>query len=295
MAWLPAFKYIKGLMAPAGLFMQPNGEPYEGSYHELYNGKTFTGDIPSKDSVRIYKDDSEPHLPDYKYENSLVSEPVYPSPEDYEKGFFMRYYIKDHRDSKLFEVEKQTYIKKIEEKFLSGTDLKWILDKPIKDIFNQGYLYKGAITRNKENTKKASIILNGLDLFITEYDKFVDIQSDVKGYKFEELPRMEKVRIIRKISNLQSKPKVTPKPRFKKKLKKNMKGFHIMPDGTRMRDSDMPNYSNTPTTSSNTTTSSGGGGGGGGGGNQYFDSNDGSPDGSSMGNSNSSNNTLNNY
>ena len=106
---------------------------------------------------------------------------------------------------------------------------------------------------------------------------------------------MEKVRIIRKISNLQSKPKVTPKPRFKKKLKKNMKGFHIMPDGTRMRDSDMPNYSNTPTTSSNTTTSSGGGGGGGGGSNQYFDSNDGSPYGSSMGNSNSSNNTLNNY
>ena len=218
--WLPAFKYIKGLLAQRGSFVMPDGEPYEGSYHKLYNGKTFTGDIPNKDAIRIYADDSEPHLPEASYEDLLVSEPVHPTPEDYDKGFFMRYFIKDHRNAKIVEVKHNTYGKKIEEKFLSGIDLKWIIDKPIKDIFNQGYLFKGTITRNKENTLKASLILKGLDGFIQEYDKFADIQSDVEGFKFEELPRTEKIRIIRKISNIQNKTKVKSVPRFKNKFKK---------------------------------------------------------------------------
>ena len=210
--WLPAFKYIKGLLAQRGQFLLPSGQPYEGSYHELYNGRTFTKDIPSVDSIEIFADDSEPHLPEPTYEQKIVSEPVYPTPEDYEKGFFLRYFVKDKRNGKIIEAKSTTYKEKTKEKFLLGVDLKWILEKPVKDIFNQGYLYKGAITRNKENTKKQDLVMKGLYDFIIEYDKFVNIESDVEGYKFEELPRVEKMRIIEKVSSIQNKPKVKPKP-----------------------------------------------------------------------------------
>lgn len=244
--WLPAFKYIKGLLAQRGQFMLPNGQPYEGSYHKLYNGETYTGDVPSPDSIRIYEDDSEPHLPVPTYEDKLVAEQVHPDPEDYDRGFFMRYFIKDTRNGKIIEVKKDTSKKKLKEKYLKGTTIKWILEKPVKDIFNQGFLYKGAASRNKENTLKASLELKGIELYITEYDKFVNIESDVEGYNFEELSREERVRIIRKISSIQKTPTKKVKPRFKKKPKR-------IPDAARDRQP-----------SQNLPRRSGGGGGGGG-------------------------------
>lgn len=219
--WLPAFKYVKGLLAQRGQFTLPNGKPYEGPYHKLYTGETFTGDVPSVDSKRIFEDDSEPHLSEPTYEEMLVSEPVFPNVEDYDKGFFLRYFIKDNRNGKIIEVKKDTWSKKLVEKYLSGVTVKWILDKPVKDIFSQGYLYKGAESRNKENTLKASLEMKGLAEYITEYDKFANIQSDVEGYKFEELPKPEKIRIIRQISNIQKSPP-PPKPRFEERPKKQL-------------------------------------------------------------------------
>lgn len=217
--FLPAFKYLKGKFASRGQFLLPNGQPYEGAYHQLYNGETYTGSVPSKDAIRIFKDDSEPHLPLPEYADKLVSEPVYPQPEDYDKGYFLRYFIKDTRNGKIIEVKKETSRKKLEQKYLKGITVKWILEKPVRDIFNQGYLYKGAATRNKENTQKANLELKGLDLFVTEFDKYVNIESDVEGYKFEDLSREEKLKIIKRTSNIQkNKPELKLKSRFGKLL-----------------------------------------------------------------------------
>ena len=188
----------------------------------------------------------------------------------------IRYFLKNNTSGKIIEVSSNNFTKFNNKPYYKGSELKWILDKPAKDIFNQGYVFNGAITRNKANTKQVSFILKGLDILITEYDKFVNIESDVEGFKFEELPKKEKIRIIKQQRpNLQRKPKVKPKP-FK-------------------RPTVVPILNETPEPQTTQTATSSGGGGGGGGGNQYFDSNDGSPDGGSMGNSNSSNNTLNNY
>jgi len=249
--FLPAFKYLKGKFASRGEFLLPNGQPYEGAYHQLYNGETYTGSVPGKDAIRIVKDDSEPHIPLPEYADKLVSEPVYPEPEDYDKGYFLRYFIKDTRNGKIIEVKKETSRKKLEQKYLKGITVKWILEKPVRDIFNQGYLYKGASTRNKENTQKANLELKGLDLFVTEFDKYVDIESDVEGYKFEDLSREEKLRIIKRTSNIQ-----------KKKPKKKIKRFgKIKPIKRSVR----PEPRTTAPVLSTPPSRTGGGGGGGGG------------------------------
>lgn len=248
--WIPAFKVLKGLIAQAGQFLLPSGAPYTGPYHKYYNGKTYTGSTPSKDAVEIFADDSEPHLPLPEYEDLLVSEQTGPEPEDYDRGYFYRYFVKDNRNGKIIEVKKETQTKKLKEQYLSGVELKWIITKPVKDIFNQGYLFKGSATRNKENVMKANLDMKGLDNYITEFDTFANIESDVEGFKFEELPKPEKIRIIRKISNLQKLPLVKPKPRFKKPtpIKKSVRPFPVRTQPTPPRP----------------TTSSGGGGGGGG-------------------------------
>lgn len=206
--WLPAFKYVKGLLAQKGQFMLPNGKPYEGLYHKLYNGQTFTGTAPNVDAIEIFADDSEPHLPEAEYRDKLVSEEVFPNPEDYDKGYFLRYFIRDTRNGKIIEVKKETSKRKLKEKYLKGVTIKWILEKPVKDIFNQGYLYKGAATRNKENVMKASLELKGIDLFITKFDQFANIKSDVEGYPFKDLSKEEKIRIIKRQSSLRVPPKL---------------------------------------------------------------------------------------
>ena len=275
--WLPIFKYLLKFAKPGMFAFKSTGQEYEGAYVETNTGKLYAGNSPTDTKEELVATDSDAIRDRGITPPVFESDTVYPSPADYERGYMIRYFLKNNTSGKIIEVSSNNFTKFNNKPYYKGSELKWILDKPAKDIFNQGYVFNGAITRNKANTKQVSFIVKGLDIFITEYDQFVNIESDVEGFKFEELPKKEKIRIIKQQRpNLQRKPKVKPKP-FK-------------------RPTVVPILNETPEPqTTQTTTSSGGGGGGGGGGNQYFDSNDGSPDGGSMGNSNSSNNTLNNY
>lgn len=218
--WLPVFKYLTKFAKP-GLFKLKTGQSYEGAYVETSTGKFYAGDKPGDESLELIYDDSEISPSISENEPEFVSEAIYPEPTDYERGFMYRYFLKKGTSDKIIEVGEQLYNKSVDKMYLKGASVKWILDKPVKDIFNQGYLFKGAATRNKENVLKASVELKGLDIFITEYDKFVNIESDVEGYKFEELPPKEQVRIIRSLpSTAQKKPIKPAKPKFKPLIKK---------------------------------------------------------------------------
>lgn len=214
--WLPVFKYLVKF-AKAGMFKFKTGQSYEGAYVETSTGKLYAGEKPGDETLELIYDDSEIAPGISVDEPEFVSEAVYPEPSDYERGFMMRYFLRKDTSDKIVEVTKQTYNTSISKLYFKGTIVKWILEKPVKDIFNQGYLFKGAATRNKENTLKGSLELKGLDTFITEYDKFVNVESDIEGYKFEELPPKEQIRIIKQLpSTLQTEPKKPAKPKFKK-------------------------------------------------------------------------------
>lgn len=218
--WLPVFKYLLKF-AKAGMFKFKTGQSYEGAYVETSTGKFYAGEKPGDESLELIYDDSEISPAISEETEEFVGISIYPEPSDYKRGFMMRYFLKKDTSDKIIEVTKNRYDRSITKLFFKGTSIKWILEKPVKDIFNQGYLYKGAATRNKENTQKGNLELKGLVTFITEYDKFVNIESDVEGYKFEELPPKEQIRIIRnKPSTLQKHPKKLRKPKFKRTLKK---------------------------------------------------------------------------
>jgi hypothetical protein len=233
--WLPVFKYLVKF-AKAGMFMFKTGQSYEGAYVETSTGKFYAGNKPGDESLELIYDDSEMSPAISEETQEFSGDSIYPEPSDYKKGFMMRYFLKKNTSDKIIEVTKIRYDKSISKLYFKGTSIKWILEKPVKDIFNQGYLFKGAATRNKENTTKGNLELKGLSSLITEFDKFVNIESDLEGYKFEELPPKEQIRIIRnKPSTLQKSPKKLVKPKFKRTLKKQKVKRELPPVPPRRR------------------------------------------------------------
>ena len=220
--WLPPFKIIKGLFAVSGQFTLDNGSDYVGPYHSTVDNGNFTGSEPSKDSKKLNPTleriaASDPFVDTHNDLKKARVELVYPVPENYKRGFFIRYFVNDTRNGDIVEVNEKSYKRYAKELYIKGATVKWILEKPLKDIFMSGFLYKGAATRNIENVNEASFKIPNLKEYITDYGQFVEIESDVEGFKFEELPRKEQQRLIRKVRpNFQEAPLKKVAPRFGK-------------------------------------------------------------------------------
>ena len=304
--WLPAFKVLKGLFALLGQFtVSATGAPYEGPYYETPQGKTFAGTGPTDSAEEIEKVPDHEHDEEFIGEGStFTAESTFPTPQNYKTGYFKRYFIHDTRNGNVTEVLKKNYDIAKDLLYIKNGEVNWVLEKPVKDIFNQGYNFKGAASRNRESILKLSLQVPNVDEYITDYGKFADIESDVEGYKFEELPPKEQVRIIKKQApTVQQYPIRKAKPRFKPnkpvptKTKNNLytsggrfkikgsnqeyKGFyHVHPTKGAMEGavhSNQPHRKLVPylLTAENTTTSNSTYSGGGyntGGNNQEFDS-----------------------
>ena len=218
--WVPKMKYIAGLFALKGIFKLPDGSDYTGPYHQDETGDFKTGDYPTEDSVTIIEDPNELTEEQRAEEEFFSSFNILPTPKDYKRGFILRYFLKDTITNKIIEVNESFYESKSNVLYIQRLTIKWIIDKPLKDIFNQGYVYKGTISRNKESVMKGTLIMRGIDSYITNFSKFADIESDIEGYTFEELSEIEQIRIIKaQPSNLQRKPlkKVKSRLPYKKK------------------------------------------------------------------------------
>lgn len=224
--WLPAFKILKGLFALKGKFtLAENGAEYEGPYFTTSQGESFTGSHPSPSSQKIIALPDHEHEEDFPGEgNAFSNESPYPRPEDYKTGYFKRHFVLDTRNGVINEVLKSNYTIAENLLYMKTGTVDWVIEKPVKDIFNQGYLFKGAATRNRESILKLSLSLPKIDEYITDYGKFADIESDVEGYRFEELPRKEQERIIKKEApTVQQYPIRKIKPRFKDKKVRKLK------------------------------------------------------------------------
>ena len=239
--WTPPFHIIKGLFALLGQFTKPDGSSYEGPIHESIDGNTYTGEAPSEDSIPLTPElelaaENDRFL-EYEGEVSEIeADLVYPTPEDYKREYFLRYFLLDTRNNLVREVDLQAYERYTKELFIKGTEVKWVLEKPVKDIFSSGYLYKGAATRNRENILKASLTIPPVTEYITDYGQFADIESDIEGYKFLELPRKEQKRIIKSVrSNLQEVPLIKSKGRFKARNSKETNKENLYTPGGRYK------------------------------------------------------------
>lgn len=201
--WVPKMKFLSGLFARLGLFTLPNGGSYEGPYHQNELGQFMTGDSPSPDSQVLIENPEEltdDQIQELEFFSSIEN---LPTPEDYKTGFMNRYFLKNTITGKIIEVDENFYNQdsRSKELYIQKLIIKWVISKPVKDVFNQGYVFEGAATRNQKAVMKANLEMKGIINYIVNYSQFADIESDVEGYKFEELPPAVQVRIIKQSSS----------------------------------------------------------------------------------------------
>lgn len=167
--WRPKIKISKPKYTFGGEYKTSDGKEYTGRYFEDYQGKVFNGANPNNSTGELIstKVTQEPKKP-------LGFELNPPTEEDYTRGSFTRFFLKDTRTGKIAEVKRNTYLReRVFNTYMQGTNLRWRLKGPIEDKDFNGRILKGARNSNKETIEVADKELPGLILYLTEYTQYI--------------------------------------------------------------------------------------------------------------------------
>jgi hypothetical protein len=113
-----------------------NGLFYIGSYYKLYNGKYYTGKFPGdgKNEELIYVINTLPPS-----SPSLITSPIppmFPTPEDYKRGVFTRYFKKKRNELLYEELTKDQYDNNVNTTLYIKFQLQWQLTGDRDATFN---------------------------------------------------------------------------------------------------------------------------------------------------------------
>jgi hypothetical protein len=165
MAYIPKNKIKSNLYTQGKEFIYASTqELYTGYYHELYNGKFFTGATPNS----LNKQELLPKLSDNKSNASNLPStsysPLLPTPQDYKNGEFVRYFI-CRRNAPLFiEINKANFDRykqkdpTISWKLYKPFSLFWVLTGDINQVA-QTNKNVTELTETKENVLGLSLYL----------------------------------------------------------------------------------------------------------------------------------------
>ena len=168
--YIPKSKYSEPKHSRGDFLFSKDGTPYVGWYVKTYNDIYLSGKEPSNSSTVLELVDEEPD----KAKPKFISDTILPEVEDYNKGYFTRYYLQDRRNLKIIQVNQQKYFYFTKETYIKGIELKWVIRGPAQDVIKPPYLYQGAITRNKQTIDTYSNMMTGLKDYILDYKEFVE-------------------------------------------------------------------------------------------------------------------------
>ena len=114
-----------------------NGLFYIGSYYKLYNGKYYTGKFPGdgKNEELIYVINTLPPSSPSLIASSPVP-PMFPTPKDYERGVFTRYFKKKRNELLYEELTKDQYDNNVNTTLYIKFQLQWQLTGDRDTTFN---------------------------------------------------------------------------------------------------------------------------------------------------------------
>ena len=178
--------YTSGIFSPdIPVFYTKSKELYIGYYHQLYNGKYFSGRTPND----LNKQELFPQVRNHSDEletNPSVYSPLFPTPQDYQNGEFTRYFLIRRNQLIFSETSKNTYDEHVSKK----PTVYWRTYRP----FSLKWQLTGDISRvaqvNRDITSLIEIRENvtGLGLYLQEnwiqYYKFTkteNLTTDGKG------------------------------------------------------------------------------------------------------------------
>jgi hypothetical protein len=173
MAYIPKNKIKSNLYTQGGEFIYvSNNEGYAGDYHELYNGKFFTGKTPNSANIKELKR-STPIQPT-NAPTSLLSDPpppntslpLLPTSQDYKNGEFVRYFICRRNQPLFVEINKATFTQYVQK----DSTVSWRLYKP----FSLFWVLTGDINQVAQTNKNVTEFteqkekVEGLSVYLKE-------------------------------------------------------------------------------------------------------------------------------
>lgn len=159
--YFPLHRITTGKYSKGGEYVLENGTEYIGPYHILPNGWVYTGFIPHSKSTDLYNintilnhDSKYLELTDIKTNNYISPKYITPNPslEDYNNGFFIRYFVQKRANpiNSILEIDhdQATSINKINGPGINGTiwnsvHFNWLIRGTMQTIItgNQMTLY----------------------------------------------------------------------------------------------------------------------------------------------------------
>lgn len=111
----------------------------------------------------------------------------YPKPteEDYIQGTFRRYFLQDIRNGEIKEITSETYKSIADKGYYRRTKLEWNLLGPSEDETVNGYIYPGAVARNRDVVAQAEEMIPGMREFLSDLKQFVVEEAS----KFKQLKK----------------------------------------------------------------------------------------------------------
>jgi len=167
MTYIPKNKIKSNLYTQGGEFVfVSTNEEYIGDYHELYNGKFFTGSTANS----LNKQELKPVIPlspvnDVPTTNNIYSS-LSPTPQDYKNGEFVRYFICRRNEPLFVEIDKANFTKyqqkdpTISWKLYKPFSLFWVLTGDINQV--------AQTNRNVTQLVETKEKVDGLSLYLKE-------------------------------------------------------------------------------------------------------------------------------
>jgi len=159
------------------------GEKYKMAFEDLKTGnfskaiKLFEniGTNPAYNMV-------PPGLKNKSSEQFYYAKPV---EDDYIQGTFRRYFLQDVRNGEIKEITSETYKSIADKGYYRRTKLEWNLLGPSEDEKVNGYIYPGAVARNRDVVSQAEEVIPGMAEFLSDLKQFVVEDSS----KFKQLKK----------------------------------------------------------------------------------------------------------
>jgi hypothetical protein len=148
-------------------------------------------------------------------------------------GTVPRFFAQDDRTSKVIEVDKEGYDKLQKQPGVTTTKIDWVIKQPAEDKVINGYPLEGSISKNKKLIDNLETKMKGIKLLVKDYNYLLE----------EPLPVSEQETVIYVVPDVEDNVTLTDSRKASFDTRENRTapplGFHYMPDGTLMADSEM--------------------------------------------------------
>lgn len=202
--YYPASHIVTGLYTSGKEWMLQDGTEYIGYYHKYVDGTVLTvatySEFNSKTLIPYMDLIAQPD--NHEYNSAIKKVNVYTAPiykyplptiEDYNKGFFQRYFVRRRNystyvdimeiDSKQFNT-LNTPGTGIDGNLYIGTTINWKLTGPLKDVNTNSGTIHGVEDTNRRLVEIKDKDLKGLINFLTDYTELTiyskSISNDIK-------------------------------------------------------------------------------------------------------------------